>query len=208
MKLSELYNEILDEDYPPSFNMDNFKALGSFAARVRYCEEHLQRISSGSARIVYKIDDEKVLKLAKNSKGLAQNEVEISQGNDSYLKHILAKVFDYHSKNLWVEMELARKVTNGIFKKIVGMDFDRFVDGIHYFGLNSKYFVDSVKALNQEMWENEFTYEILDYIGSYKISKGDLMKKSTFGVVKRNGEDDIVIIDYGLTSDVYDSYYS
>ena len=44
--------------------MKVFKSLPSFAARVRYCNEKLQRISSGSARIVYKIDDEKVLKLA------------------------------------------------------------------------------------------------------------------------------------------------
>lgn len=63
-----LFESLLDEDYPTSFDMGHFKTLTKFAERVRYCEENLQRISSGSARIVYKIDNEKVLKLAKNEK--------------------------------------------------------------------------------------------------------------------------------------------
>ena len=62
-------NEDIDEmAYPASFNMEEFKNCNSFAARVRYCQARLPRISSGSSRIVYKIDDEKVLKLAKNAK--------------------------------------------------------------------------------------------------------------------------------------------
>ena len=47
----------MKEDYPASFSMEEFKKLTSFAKRIAYCEEHLQRISSGSSRIVYKIDD-------------------------------------------------------------------------------------------------------------------------------------------------------
>ena len=29
-----------------------------------------------------------------------------------------------------------------------------------------------------------------------------------YGIVKRNDEDDIVLIDFGLTTDIYDTYYS
>ena len=69
------YMKIIDEmAYPVSFNMAEFKTLTTFSERIRYCQTRLQRISSGSARIVYKIDNEKVLKLAKNRKGIAQNE--------------------------------------------------------------------------------------------------------------------------------------
>ena len=76
------YMKIIDEmAYPVSFNMDEFKMLKTFAARIKYCQARLQRISSGSSRIVYKIDNEKVLKLAKNRKGIAQNEAE---GGDYY----------------------------------------------------------------------------------------------------------------------------
>ena len=76
------YMKIINEmAYPFSFNMDEFKMLKTFAARIKYCQARLQRISSGSSRIVYKIDSEKVLKLAKNRKGIAQNEAE---GGDYY----------------------------------------------------------------------------------------------------------------------------
>ena len=76
------YMKIIDEmAYPVSFNMAEFKTLTTFAECIRYCQTRLQRISSGSARIVYKIDNEKVLKLAKSRKGIAQNEAE---GGDYY----------------------------------------------------------------------------------------------------------------------------
>ena len=76
------YMKIIDEmAYPVSFNMAEFKTLKTFAERIRYCQTRLQRISSGSARIAYKIDNEKVLKLAKSRKGIAQNEAE---GGDYY----------------------------------------------------------------------------------------------------------------------------
>ena len=83
-----LKESFIEEDYPSSFDMERFKSLTSFNARIKYCEEHLQRLGSGSSRIVYKIDDKKVLKLAKNKKGISQNGTEIGLGNDSYLNWI------------------------------------------------------------------------------------------------------------------------
>ena len=90
----DLIVTMLDEEYPQSFNMEEFKTLKSFNARINYCQENLKRISSGSSRIVYMIDDEKVLKLAKNNKGIAQNEVEISYGGDYTLDRIVAEVYE------------------------------------------------------------------------------------------------------------------
>ena len=95
-----LIESLLDEDYPSSFNMEHFNSLKSFNQRINYCQEHLQRISSGSSRIVYKIDNTKVLKLSKNKKGLAQTAVEIHWGNDSYFGSILADVFHYNEDDL------------------------------------------------------------------------------------------------------------
>jgi hypothetical protein len=51
-------------------------------------------------------------------------------------------------------------------------------------------------------------YEIFDYIGNYRVPPGDLTRLSSYGVVERDGIDQIVIIDYGLTHSVYSSYYS
>lgn len=204
---------LMGEEYPQSFNMDEFKRLSSFNARIQYCNQHLKRISSGSSRIVYMIDNEKVLKLAKNKKGLAQNEVEIDYSGYYDLKPILARVFDYDENHLWVEMELAQKVTANIFKRVTALDFNGFSEALsyHYRELNPQKFGGRNFRKPDDMdlyWENEFGLDILSFMGGYDIPAGDLTKLSTYGLVKREGQDSIVIIDYGLTNDVYDNYYS
>lgn len=204
----------LGEDYPTGWNIEEFKALKSFSARVKYCNEKLPRISSGSSRIVYKIDEQKALKLAKNRKGLAQNEVEISAGNDYYLDDLVATVYESDPNNLWVEMELARKVTPQIFKNIVGFDFEEYCQALRYYnneitgGAGRSRFNQQAKPDGMDlMWENEFISRMFDYIGNYTPPVGDLCRLSTYGVVKRNGGDAIVMVDFGLNDEVLNSLY-
>ena len=206
-----LRESLLGEDYPLTWNIEEFKKLNSFTKRVEYCNTHLKRLAAGSSRIVYMVDNEKVLKLAKNKKGLAQNEVEIEYGNYYDLSGIVAKVFESDENNLWVEMELAKKVTPNIFKNVVGVSFDEYTNAMKY-----NYFTNikpnrypTAKPENMdEMWDNEFVYEMLSFMGNYDIPVGDLGRLSTYGLVNRDGSDTIVMIDYGLTNDVYGTYYS
>jgi mRNA-degrading endonuclease RelE of RelBE toxin-antitoxin system len=209
-QLKTLIKSDLEEEYPESWNIEDFKKIKSFAGRVKYCEEKLQRISSGSSRIVYKIDDEKVLKLAKNQKGIAQNETEIGFSNDYMWDGLIAEIFEYEENGLWVEMELARKLSPKQFQSIVGISFDDYCSGLRYYEHTlkpSKYFSRSKPEKYDEMWENEFTNEILQLIGTYDLPVGDMCRTNTYGIVKRDGGDTIVFIDYGLTNEVYDSYY-
>jgi GNAT superfamily N-acetyltransferase len=201
----------IEEEYPIGWSIDEFKNLKSFNQRIQYCEKNLQRISSGSGRVVYKIDDTKVLKLAKNQKGVAQNNTEIGFSDDYMWDGMIAEIFNYDENGLWVEMELARKVTPKIWDSIIGIP----IEELH----KSARFVDQQKNPRKyqyhftrpqrmdEVYGNEFTSNILDLIGNYDIGPGDFGRLSTYGLVKRNGQDNIVIIDYGLTNDVYDSYY-
>lgn len=215
MKIFEIYEEMMDEDYPSSWNLETFKSLRSFAQRIKYCEEHLQRISSGTARIVYKVDDEKVLKLAKNKKGLAQNELEAEYSRYNDLSDILARTFDSADDNTWVEMELARKFTPAMFKTLIGFNWDDYVKKMYkqYYRANPQknpvygWKVDQDTELESQMWENEFCYSMFSLLANYDIPVGDLVRPSSYGIVKRNGEDTIVLIDYGLNNEVYDSYY-
>jgi hypothetical protein len=211
----EVIESYLEEDYPSNFDLEEFSKLTSFNKRIQYCQERLKRISSGSSRIVYMVDDTKVLKIAKNEKGLNQNEIEAEYSNYHDIKDITAQVFAYDNKNLWVEMELARKVTPKIFEKVVGVSFNDYCDGL------DKYFeaVNPQRArrgwgrsdLDQEkydaMWENEFIYDIFTFMGGYDTPVGDLKRLNSYGLVKRNGEDTIVLIDYGITWDGLDAYY-
>lgn len=205
----------LGEDYPSNWNAEEFKNLKSFNKRVEYSNNNLQRISSGSSRIVYKIDDTKVLKLAKNKKGLAQNELEIEFSRYGDLSDIVAQVFDYAEDNTWLEMELAYKMSPGIFKKITGFNWDEYINAMtkHYYVVNpqhARFFThnDEVnKEVEEKMWEDEFIYQMLSLMGNYGVPVGDLTKTSSYGVVKRNGADAIVLIDYGINQDIYKAHY-
>lgn len=213
------YMKIIDEmAYPVSFNMDEFKTLKTFAERIRYCQTRLQRISSGSARIVYKIDNEKVLKLAKNRKGIAQNEAE---AGDYYKNSIgcFAEIYDVDDNYLWIEMQLARKAKMSDFKRLTGYDFKVMCQWIY--NCKSRYsrrgFIydksyDSI--FNSEEFEKglenySIFAEIQEYLCNYQLeSVGDLTRLNSWGVVNDEyGQEQLVIIDSGLTDDVWDDYY-
>ena len=167
-QLKNIIQKELEEDYPINWNVEDFKKLNSFNKRIQYCEEKLIRISSGSSRIVYKIDESKVLKLAKNQKGIAQNEAEIDFSNDYMWDGITAEIFNHDENSLWVEMELARKVTPTIWMNIVGIPLNDMMDCVRYME-NQKtgpYSKRQPPPMLDDAYENEFTSTILDLIGN------------------------------------------
>lgn len=217
-KLRKIIKEAIDEmAYPSHFNMLEFKSIKSYKGKVQYCEQHLQRIASGSSRITYKIDNEKVLKLAKNRKGLAQNEAEY---NSWAIKcNIGANVFDADEEEYyWIEMELARKATAADFKNILGLTFKQVQDAVALIHNNycrpDKRVYCSNTISDEEIWDenkpwSEWMYNLSSYMGDTTLGAiGDLQRISSWGVVKRNGEDDLVLIDFGLNNDVAERYYN
>ncbi len=207
----ELIESLLGEDYPTNFNIEVFKTLRSFKERVKYCEENLQRISSGSGRIAYKIDNEKVLKLAKNDKGVAQCEVEVEWGGNRYYSDILAHTLDSHQDGLWVEMELARKVKKGDFIKMFGFDVDTLGYYLKNFELQNRgqramFHID--EKIKEVLNESDFVNQLMSFMHDSDSGAGDLGKLSSYGLVTREGSDSIVLIDFGLTSNVYATYYT
>ena len=215
---SQYDNMLKEMAYPVSFNMDEFKSLTSFSARINYCQSRLQRLSSGSSRIVYKIDDDKVLKLAKNKKGIAQNEVE---GGDWYKNSIgcFAKIYDVDDNFLWIEMQLARKARIADFKRITGYGWDVVCQWIRKCASYTNRYVTYDKSYD-EIFESEefeeglenyslFSY-LQEYIGNYTVggAVGDFMRLNSWGIVTgEDGSEELVIIDSGLNDDVYDNYY-
>jgi hypothetical protein len=124
--------------------------------------------------------------------------------------------FDSADDNTWVEMELARKVTPAIFKQVTGFNWEDFTKAMEkqYYRANpakDRWGIANKEVIPQEidaaMWEDEFVYPMLSLLGNYEIPVGDLIRTSSYGLVKRNGQDTIVLIDYGLNQENYDSYY-
>jgi len=203
-QLEKIVNEMA---YPSSFNMDEFKQIPNFAKRVRYCDDRLEYINSGSSRVVCKIDDTKVLKLAKNTKGIEQNKNESNQNIQNEFS-IVAKTFDIGENYNFVEMELAMPCKASYFKQIIGFDFANIWAYLHNVLNDSKYYTKKfTPEVKTEMDDNEWLAELLELVSNYSVSIGDLGRTSTYGLVYREGKPEIVVIDFGLTDKTYDDYY-
>ena len=210
--------------YPVAFNMEEFKSLTSFKSRIRYCLDKLGNpLGTGSARKVFPIDNEKVLKLAINQKGLAQNEAE----DDWFLQNIgiAAKVYDVDENYRWIEMQRARKAKLNDFKRFSGgYDFDFIRAYIEYvyslygrqgrWGWGFSYLDDDKKRTIEEIMDSDFYsdslfYRIYEYMANYTLQNyGDLMRLSSWGVVSEDGQEDLVLVDFGLNDDVAEKYYN
>jgi hypothetical protein len=207
--------EELSEQYPETFSFDELKKIRSYAGKKRYVQTHLGKpLGAGSSRAVYRVDETKVLKFAINQKGLAQNDVEISWGNDSYFEDILAKVYDFdNEESYWVEMELARKVSVNDFRNLWGIEFNEL-----FYYLNNRYSennpykripkYDVDEKVKEQLENSDEVIQLVDFMIQMDIGPGDFTRKSSWGKVIRDGQEIIVLIDFGLTGDVYSSYYS
>lgn len=70
----------------------------------------------------------------------------------------------------------------------------------------------SDRASEQEIFnkitENEFLQEVVDLCHSMNLVMGDIVRANSWGVVKRDGENQVVLIDYGITKDDLKNYYN
>jgi hypothetical protein len=202
----------LSEDYPVNFDIFSFKNIRGYAAKLRYAESYLGKpLGRGTARVVYRVDNDKVLKLAKNKKGIAQNEVEINWSGDNYYGDVMARIFDYdRDDSLWVEMELAFRSKKSDFKRLWGVDLTEM-----YYYLRNKVeenngrrrFFHIEPEIEEQLNDNDHIQHLLEFVLDSDSNAGDLGRISSWGLVKRTGGMALVLIDYGLTSDVYESYY-
>jgi len=93
----------------------------SFKSRIDYAKSQARRLGTGSSRVAFVIPFEgrdTVLKVAKNRKGLAQNNEEVSILNDWYLSRlpIVIPLIDFDGDSgedvSWLHTEMAQPVKN------------------------------------------------------------------------------------------------
>ena len=60
-----------------------------------------------------------------------------------------------------------------------------------------------------DFWgEDSFATKMQEFMVATKSPNGDFCRTSSYGIVHRDGKDQIVLIDFGLTGDIYGTYYS
>lgn len=206
--ITEQQEKILKEAADDQFSTQELSAIPSFKGKVDYCTKHLgQYIGKGSSRITFQIDDEKVLKLAFNGKGVAQNIEE-----DRAYGTIFPKIFESDDNGLWIISEFVLPCKAQDFKHCFGLTFKEFQSfisscGKYRFGKNFWNYMPEEKWI-ELIENNEELAEFDDYIGNYgHIVCGDMERICNYGLTKRNGQPTIVLLDSGLTEDVYYTHY-
>ena len=204
-----------------TFSLQRLSSITNFKDRLTYCKQELgPSIGGGSSRVVFQIDDEKVLKLAKNRKGLAQNEAE---GRPDYVKDeysMFPEKFEHDENYTWIISEYVLPAKEKDFQQVLGMTSDEFFNIIYniwyaHNGYGTKFDYWHYRKIEDmsKIWEltenyDSIFYELNDFLGSYDyIMIGDLLRIANWGMTIRNGEPYMVVLDSGFTEDVYDSYY-
>lgn len=176
----------------------------------------MEYLGSGSARIVYKLDDDNVVKVAKNQFGLHQNATEtdfyIQQEFDDFLTK--TKEFDDENYRFTVSEYASKLKSNKDFftklEEFHGVnkeDFKDFVNGIHkalMFNDKKGYAtVDRVLADNED---NDLLHDMHRLCLETDILPGDFERHSSWGIVNNSGEPKLAIKDYGLNKENFNLY--
>ena len=210
--INEKQHKMLQEAADEHFSLEELSAIPSFIGRFNYCTQHLgKHIGKGSSRATFQIDDKKVLKLAWNNKGLAQNMEE----KKTYIASIFPQVYDYDENGKWLISEFVLPAKAQDFNHCFGMSFQQFASFIlacanYRFG--KKYW----GAMSEDEWlsyleSNEDLSEFDEYIGDHGSQNftpaGDMTRLCNYGLTQRNGEACIVLLDSGLSEEVWNTYY-
>jgi len=192
--------------------LNEFRKIQSFRKKIDYANQNLRKIGTGSGRIAYDIDGIKVFKLAKNQKGIAQNEVEEQAARYKDYDDILTNIYESADDSTWLVAEKAKKITEKRFGEITGFkiwDVYAYLKNFYEENHGHKGFF-SIEPDIKEKLDNdeEFTQRIANFLMDYSQTPGDLNRISTYGEVIRGGIPSVVLTDYGLTKDVYDTHYS
>jgi len=179
----------------------NLEKLETYNARKKYAERNLKHLSSGSSRIVYLTPQKTIIKLAKNDKGIAQNKAEANPNMRSkYLNQIISCAKNF----AWCETHYLEKIAEKDFEQMTGLKFSEFGDSLR-FGLKE---VSGNKDMEKpenfdKVSESDIYKELKDIGERFKLLPGDLARISSWGT--KDGHP--VLIDAGLTRDIFDEYY-
>lgn len=212
--IQENITKILNEAMMDDFSLKTLSSLSSFKAKKKYCDEKLgKHIGKGSSRIVYQIDDEKVLKLAFNGKGVEQNEMECDTAQ--YDNWAQAKVFDFDDNYSFLVSEYVIPANKEDFQYILGITFDEYQEFIKFiYNMYARKSVPCRMTLQrfQELMDDStdkfyLFNEIYQLVRDFELPFGDLIRLKNLGIALREGEPFIVVIDNGVNDEILEKYY-
>lgn len=213
--------EDLDEMALPSdWDPTMFGHDKSFKSRVEYAKQRAPKIGGGSSRVAFIIPDngrDTVLKVAKNNKGIAQNEAEVDILTDGYVgkMDIVIPLIDYDRENpqpTWLQTELAQKASEKKLCELMKCGkylFHLVSYANHLIGnkdtwalQRSKEHIETLSPEDKEIFMN-YANQLADLVSSTPLQMGDFDRAANWGIY--NGKP--VVIDLGYTDTVAKLYW-
>jgi hypothetical protein len=195
-------------EFKSSFKWSEFKSQGDIYDALEYCRtQNLPYLGQGSSRIVFALPNTKyVLKLARNSRGIAQNEAEVDLFTDPKTKLIVAQIYDFDSEFKWLISETVKPFRHGSsdneFEDLTNMKFDDFYN-IEYIKDDKN---NEIKVYNSypHLKTNIFFQTAKHLYLNSTLMAGDFFILSHWG---KTADGRVVILDYGFTKDVMHKHY-
>ena len=170
--------------------------LKDYDDRVELAGKEFEELGVGSSRIIFKMSDSLVLKVAKNEKGIYQNASEM-EIHSPCLNNVLAA----DTEGKWVIVRFTDSMSADEFEEAVGIPFKTFGSAIFYRANNEKH--EDKPRDYDEIIEHPLFVCIFDLVMDYELQAGDVLKISSWGML----EGKPVLRDFGLTKDIYAEYY-
>lgn len=195
---------------PDDWDKDVYNQPTTFKDMIAYAEERAEKVGTGSSRVAFAVPYQgrkTVLKIAKNTKGLHQNEEEARLLDDYYIDGlgITIPLIDYDEENsqpTWIHTEYAERITESQLTKFFGHPLSDILSNLDYRMNGGGAFGDKPEELPEEVHENEYYSALEDMIVNYGMAVGDFQRKANWGLYK--GEP--VIIDLGYHGSVIELY--
>ena len=222
IKINKQQHNRLFEARMDGFRLDFLTQATSYKQRVNYCKKMLgSPIGSGSSRLVFQLDDETCLKLAKNEKGVAQNMEEISVARDNFVSFI-PKIYNGSDEEngLWIVTQCVVPAKVEDFQKVLNMDFGDVanftmaMDGSFNYRM-PQFHRNSCDRFIRNVYikyeDNDEAVELLNAIHelkcSYSQQVSDLSRIQNWGLAQENGQPCMVMLDAALTEEIWMRHY-
>jgi hypothetical protein len=200
------------QQQPQQFSMEQLKTIKDLGSVLSYVDATLssQKIGNGQGRVVYKLGNNQVLKVAMNPGGQGQNQAEATVCSSDGSMDLFPKVAEVGPDNMWLVTQEATPMSQEAFAQLTGMPFNEFTSALAG-AFPQK--LDQTKTTQLKLQQNKTNFDkfygnaffrkIITIIQDCKYEPGDIAKLDSWGVV--NGKP--VIIDSGFTEAVNQAYY-
>ena len=187
-----------------NFNFETFKKVPA-AGKAAYAMDTLERLGSGedigSSRAAFILGTNKVLKVALNKAGVAQNENEVEVYTDPKVKPIVTRIVSNAPDYVWIASEMARPIAND-------KEWADWSGGITLRDLRAHVLYPEKSEAGDhnkdEVMKNPIAIGVA-ILAKKDLLRGDTLKLGSWG---KTGDGRLVLLDYGATKEIFKKHYT